>query len=91
MIAGFESRYNQEQAAKRLVLTEMTRDREFNNLMEFPKYLSWKSTYYDNDGQIIRRSLSCFHRCMENGKSQQFHPPLNPLLKRNLFHSNGLD
>ena len=50
MIAGFESRYNQEQVAKRLVLSEMTRDREFNNLMEFPKYLSWKSTYYDNDG-----------------------------------------
>ena len=50
MIAGFESQFNQEQAAKRLVLTEMTRDREFNNLMEVPKYLSWKSTYYDNDG-----------------------------------------
>ena len=50
MIAGFEAQYNKEQTAKRLVLTEMNRDREFNNLMEFSEYLSWKSTYYDNDG-----------------------------------------
>ena len=50
IVAGFEAQFNQEQAAKRLVLSEMSRNREFNNLMEFPKYLSWKSTYYQNDG-----------------------------------------
>lgn len=50
MVAGFEAQFKQEQAAKRLVLSEMSRNREFNNLMEFPEYLSWKSTYYQNDG-----------------------------------------
>jgi uncharacterized UPF0160 family protein len=50
MVKGFEEQFNKEQAAKRLVLEEMTRNREFNNLMEFPEYLSWKSTYYANGG-----------------------------------------
>ena len=50
MITGFEAQFHQEQTAKRLVLEEMTREREFDNLIEFPKYLSWKSTYYDHGG-----------------------------------------
>lgn len=50
IVAGLESQFNKEQAAKQLVLERMTEEREFNNLMEFPEYLSWKKTYYANGG-----------------------------------------
>lgn len=50
MVKGLEAQFQKEESAKRLVLEAMTRDREFNNLMEFPEYLSWKSTYYANGG-----------------------------------------
>lgn len=50
MVTGFAAQYTKEQAAKQLVLKEMTRVREFNNLMEFPEYLSWKNTYYEHGG-----------------------------------------
>ncbi len=50
MVQGLQSKYNKEQAATQTVLHAMNGHREFNNLMEFSEYLSWKGTYYANGG-----------------------------------------
>lgn len=50
IIEGIVSRHRKEEEAKQLVLSTMNMTREFNNLMEFPAYISWKTTYYANEG-----------------------------------------
>ena len=86
MIVGFEAQFNQEGNAKRLVLSEMTRDREFANLMEFPDtYLGKVRRTIKMMDPIIQHNLLCFHPCMENGRYQQFHQPLSPSIKKKSF------
>ena len=50
IIEGIVSRHRKEEEARQLVLNTMNMTREFKNLMEFPAYISWKSTYYANAG-----------------------------------------
>lgn len=52
IIHGIEQQYNQENDAKDSVIKEMKRSSMDNSaLLEFPKHLSWKSTYFDNNGE----------------------------------------
>lgn len=50
ILEGIVSQHSKEEQAKQLVLNTMNGTREFNNLMEFPAYTSWKGTYYANEG-----------------------------------------
>ncbi len=51
IIDGIEKKFQLEENSKEAVLREMDRSlKESSRLLEFPQHLSWKSTYFSNNG-----------------------------------------